>query len=65
MNSSQMFLANSILQTLIKDIDLENPFHGEKVFVRSAWEELPAGLANYAICLLARQELLCRIHCRQ
>ena len=60
-----MFLANSILPELIKDIDLENPFHGEKVFVRSVWEELPAGLANYAIRLLACQELLRQIHCRQ
>ena len=34
MNSSQMFLANSILQALIKDIDLENPFHGEKAFCK-------------------------------
>ena len=60
-----MFLANSILPALIKDIDLENPFHGEKVFVRSVREELPAGLANYAIRLLACQELLRQIHCRQ
>ena len=34
MDSSQVFLAISILQALIKDIDLENPFHGEKFFVR-------------------------------
>ena len=60
-----MFSAKSILQVLIKDIDLENRFHGEKVFVRFVWEELPAELANYAIRLLARQQLLRRIHCRQ
>ena len=29
------------------------------------WEELPAGLANYVTRLLARQQLLRRIHCRQ
>ena len=60
-----MFLTKSILQALIKDIDPENPFHGEKVFGRFVREELPAGLANYAIHLLARQQLLRRIHCRQ
>ena len=52
-----MFLA------LIKDIDLENPFHGEKAFVRFVWENLPEGLANYAVRLLARQQL--QIHHRQ
>ena len=40
----KVFLAKSVLQALIKDTDLENPFHGEKIFVRLATE-----LANYAI----------------
>ena len=40
-DSKQVFLAKSILQALIKDIDLENPFHGEKVFVRFLWGNLP------------------------
>ena len=65
MESSQVFLAKSILQALIQDIDVENLFHGENFFVRFVWEELPAGLANNAICLLGRQQLLRQIHCRQ
>ena len=55
MNSSQVLLAKSILQALIKDINLEDPYHGEKVFVCFVWEHLPKGLANYAVHLLARQ----------
>ena len=59
MDSSQVFLAKSILQALIKDIDLENPFHEkEKVFVRFVWENLSERLANYAARSLARQQLL-------
>ena len=65
MDSSQVFLAKSIVQALIKDIDIENRFHGEKVFVGFAWQNLPGGLANYAIRLLARQQLLHRTHHRQ
>ena len=65
MDSSQVFLAKSILQALIKDTDLENPFHGEKVFVRFVWENLPEELANYAVRLLARQQLLWRIQSRE
>ena len=61
MNSSQVFLANSILRELIHDIDLENPFHGEKAFIRFVWERLPTGLPNYVLRLLARQQLLWRI----
>ena len=34
MDSSQVFLAKSVLQAFIKDIDLENSFHGEKVFAQ-------------------------------
>ena len=34
MDSSQVLLAKSIPQALIKDIDLETQFHGVKVFVR-------------------------------
>ena len=55
MNSSQVLLAKSILQALIKDTDLEDPYHGEKVFVCFEWENLPKGLANYAVHLIARQ----------
>ena len=44
MNSSQVLLAKSILQALIKDIDLEDPYHGEKVFMQSVLENLPEGL---------------------
>ena len=55
MNSSQVLLAKSIFQALIKDIDLEDPYHGEKVFACFVWENLPKGLANYAVHLLARQ----------
>ena len=58
MDSLQVFLAKSILQVLIKDTDLENPFQGEKVFVRFVWENLPEELANYAVRFLARQQLL-------
>ena len=50
-----MFLVKSILQALIHEIDLKNPFHGEKAFTRFAWERLPTGLANCAVRLLARQ----------
>ena len=39
MNSSQVLLAKSILQALIKDIDLEDPYHGEKDFVCFVWEK--------------------------
>ena len=65
MDSSQVFLAKSILQALIQDVDLENPFHGEKVFVQFVRENLPEVLANYAIRLIARHQLLHRIHHRQ
>ena len=34
MDSSQVFLAKLILQAFIKGIDLENSFHGEKVFAQ-------------------------------
>ena len=51
MDSAQVFLAKSILQVLIHDINLENLFHGEKAFIRFVWERLPTGLANYAVCL--------------
>ena len=61
MNSSQVFLANSILRELFHDIDLENPFHGEKAFIRFVWERLPTGLPNYVLRHLARQQLLWRI----
>ena len=33
MDSSQVFLAKSILQILIHAIDLENLFHGGKTFI--------------------------------
>ena len=56
MNSSQVFLAKSILQALIKYIDLENRLHGEKVQI--VWENLPEGLANYVGRLLMHQQLL-------
>ena len=62
MNSSQVLLAKSILQALIKDTDLEDPYHGEKVFVCFEWENLPKGLPNYAVHLIARQQLMRRIH---
>ena len=55
MGSSQVFLANSILQALIHDIDLENLFHGEKE-IRLVWERLPAGLAKHAERLLPCQQ---------
>ena len=53
-----MFLEKLILQALIKDIDFENSYHGEKVFVRFVWENLPEVLADYAVGLLACQQLL-------
>ena len=65
MDSSKVFLAKSLLQVLIKDMDLLNPFHGEQVFVGLVWENLPEELAKYAICLLGRQQLLQRIHYQQ
>ena len=64
MDSSQVFLAKSILRELIHDIDLDSPFHGEKAFAKFVWEKLLAGLANYAARLLARQQLLWQIQCR-
>ena len=60
-----MFLAKLVLEALIKDIELENPFHGGKVFVRFVWENLHEELANYAASLLDRQQLLHRIHLLQ
>ena len=59
MNSSQVLLVKSILQTLIKGFDFEYPYHGEKVLVQFVWENLPEELAVF---LLARQQLLRRIH---
>ena len=41
MDSSQVFLAKFNLQALIHDVDLENPFHGEKAFTRFVWERFP------------------------
>ena len=55
MDSSQVFFANSILLALIHDIDLKNPFHGEKTFVIFVWERLPAGLGNYVMRLSTLQ----------
>ena len=65
MDSSQVFLAKSILRALIHDIDLENPFYGVKAFTRFMWEKLAAGLVNYAARLLARQQFLWRIQRRE
>ena len=42
MDSSQVFLAKSILQALIHDVDLENLF--QKAITRFVWKGLPAGL---------------------
>ena len=53
MDSSQVFLAKSILQALIHDIDLGNTFHGQKAFTRFVWKILPAGLPNSAVRLLS------------
>ena len=55
MDSSQVFLAKSILQALIQDVDLENLF--QKSITRVVWKGLPAGLADYPVCLLALQQL--------
>ena len=57
-----MLLAKSIIQALIEDIDLEDPYHGKKVLTRFVLENLPDGLPNYAECLLARQQLMRQIH---
>ena len=43
MDSLQVFLEKLIFQVLIKDINLENPYHGEKVFERFVWENLREG----------------------
>ena len=37
MNLSQVLLAKSIFKARIKDIDLDDPYPREKVFVRFAW----------------------------
>ena len=55
MDSSQVFLAKSILQALIHDVDLENLF--QKAITRFVWKGLPAVLADYPVCLLALQQL--------
>ena len=60
MDSSQVFFAKPMLQALIHDIDLENRFHAEKAFIKVLWKRLPAGFGNYAVRLLARQQLLWR-----
>ena len=65
MDSSQVFLAKSVLQALIHNIYLENLFHGEKTFIKFVWDRLLEGLANYAVCLLARQQLLQQIQLRE
>ena len=65
MNSSQVLLAKSIFHALIKDIDLEDTYHGEKVFMRVVLENLPERLANCALSLLACRQLIRRIHHRQ
>ena len=61
MDLSQVFLTKSILEALIHDIDLEDPFLGEKAFIRFVRERLPAELAKYVALLLAHQQLLWRI----
>ena len=61
MDSSHVLLAKSILRALIHDIDLENPFHGEKAFIRFVWRRFPTELVH----LLARQQLLWRIERRE
>ena len=58
MDSSQVFLTKCVAQAPIHDIDLENPFHEEKVFIRFVWERLSAGLDYYVVRLLADQQLL-------
>ena len=55
MDLSQFFLAKSIFQALIHDIDLENLLHGKKAFTRFIWDRLPAELAEYVVCLLAQE----------
>ena len=60
MDSSQVFLAKPMLQALIHDTGLENPFHGVKAFINILWKRLPAGFGNYAVHLLVRQQLLWR-----
>ena len=62
MNLSQVLLAKSIFKARIKDIDLDDPYPREKVFVRFAWENLSEEWANDAVRLLARQQLQRRIH---
>ena len=61
MDSSQVFLAKSIPQTLIKDNDLENSFHGGNTFLRFVRGTLSAGLANYVVCLSVCPQVLRRI----
>ena len=61
MDSSEVFLAKSIVQAIIHDIDLENPLHGGKAFAKFLRERLPVGLTNYAVGLLSRHQLLWRI----
>ena len=55
MDSSQVLLAKSVPQTLIRDIDLENSFHVENTFLRFVWGTLSGGLANYVVRLSACQ----------
>ena len=51
MDSSQVFQQNQFFKHLLRI------FH-----VQFVWENLPEGLASYAVRLLARQQLLHRIH---
>ena len=63
MDSSQVFLAKSILQALIKDIDLKNPFHGERPLLDLCGEIFPKNWLT--VRLLARQQLLWWIQRRE
>ena len=41
MDSSQVFMAKSVVRALIHDIDFDKRFYGEKAFIRFVWERLP------------------------
>ena len=53
MNSSQVFLAKSIPQALVKDVDLVESISWRKGKI--VWKNLPEKLANYAVGLFSRQ----------
>ena len=63
--SSQVLLLKSILQALIKVVDLGDPYYGGNLFMQLVLKNLPKELADYTVFLLAFQRVMHQIHHQQ